>query len=201
MSLRTLINVPLSVSPSTPQSYLAESSSVVFVHGLQGHPRRTWTAAIAREPAQVPRTTKKRTFGGYLTFSKSIAPELEPAATTESPQLDVFWPKDLLAEDCDTARIMTWGYDSDVTKFFSGPVNQNTFYDHAKDLLADLNRHRSSGVGWPTLFAPKKTVLTVNQRGRPLIFVAHSLGGTFSSAFAFSFLASSNNGYIKQESS
>jgi hypothetical protein len=37
---------------------------------------------------------------------------------------------------------MTFGYDSDVTKFFDGAVNKNNFYDHANDLLRALMRER-----------------------------------------------------------
>lgn len=35
----------------------------------------------------------------------------------------VFWPQDLLPENCAAARIMTFGYDSDFSKFFNGAVN------------------------------------------------------------------------------
>jgi hypothetical protein len=54
----------------------------------------------------------------------------------------IFWPQDLLPEDCAAARIMTFGYDSDASKFFDGAVNKNNFYDHANDLLRALLRER-----------------------------------------------------------
>ena len=54
----------------------------------------------------------------------------------------LFWPQDLLPEDCAAARIMTFGYDSDISKFFNGAVNKNNFYDHANDLLRALIRKR-----------------------------------------------------------
>jgi hypothetical protein len=41
---------------------------------------------------------------------------------------------------------MTFGYDSDVSKFFGGAANQNTFYDHAGDLLGALTRKRTNTV-------------------------------------------------------
>ena len=56
-----------------------------------------------------------------------------------------FWPQDL-PEACASARVMTFGYDSDVSKFFGGAANQNTFYDHAGDLLGNLVRKRSDAV-------------------------------------------------------
>jgi hypothetical protein len=42
-----------------------------------------------------------------------------PKATVKQP--DVFWPRDILGRDSrfDDARIMTYGYDSHVTKWFS----------------------------------------------------------------------------------
>ncbi|OKL55592.1 hypothetical protein UA08_09132 [Talaromyces atroroseus] len=68
----------------------------------------------------------------------------------------VFWPQDLLRHDCDRARILTWGYDSHVTKGYES-ANKNNVFAHAKNLLANLKRDRPEG--------------------RPIIFVAHSLGG------------------------
>lgn len=67
-----------------------------------------------------------------------------------------FWPQDLLPKDCPNARIMTWGYDTVVTKGYA-PANQNDIFSHAKNLLCVLKRE--------------------HPKGRNLIFVAHSLGG------------------------
>lgn len=52
---------------------------------------------------------------------------------------------------------MTWGYDTAVTKGIAAPTNKSNIFAHAKDLLYALDRERP--------------------QGRPLIFVAHSLGG------------------------
>ncbi|KAF7171952.1 hypothetical protein CNMCM5623_004227 [Aspergillus felis] len=70
---------------------------------------------------------------------------------------DVYWPKDLLPTDCPEARIMVWGYDTIITRGITAPANKGTIFSHARDLLYDLHRERP--------------------RDRPLIFVAHSLGG------------------------
>ncbi|KAK8067630.1 hypothetical protein PG996_006742 [Apiospora saccharicola] len=69
------------------------------------------------------------------------------------------WPRDLLAQEDDfkTSRIIAWGYDSrvaEVTRY----VSQEGLSSFAKDLLADLASLRV-GVS------------------RPIVFVAHSLGG------------------------
>jgi predicted alpha/beta hydrolase family esterase len=52
---------------------------------------------------------------------------------------------------------MTWGYDTRVTKSMADRVNKNNVFAHGKDLLFGLQRER--------------------ELDRPLIFVAHSLGG------------------------
>ena len=54
---------------------------------------------------------------------------------------EVFWPRDLLSKDVQNVRIITFGYDSDVVKFF-GQVNRNQIHDHARTLVADLRRCR-----------------------------------------------------------
>ena len=71
---------------------------------------------------------------------------------------DVYWPRDLLADEhhCYNVRILTYGYDSKVTRGFSS-ANQNNLFAHAKDLLYALQREKPAR--------------------RPVIFVAHSLGG------------------------
>lgn len=50
-----------------------------------------------------------------------------------------------------------FGYDSKITKYMAGATNQNGIFSHAKDLLFGLSRER--------------------RFDRPLVFVAHSLGG------------------------
>ena len=59
------------------------------------------------------------------------------------------------------ARIITYGYDADVVHW-TRPASQNTVREHARNLVNDLAGIRQK---------PPKSV------GRPIIFVAHSLGG------------------------
>ena len=58
----------------------------------------------------------------------------------------IFWPEDFLPEYCLDARIMTWGYNSKITNFFSGPTSQDRFYEHAKNLLNAMKRERTNCV-------------------------------------------------------
>jgi hypothetical protein len=79
--------------------------------------------------------------------------DASPAAPNTS---NVFWPQDLLPEDCLRAQIWTWGYDTKVTKGYEA-ANHNSLFAHARNLLFALKRKR--------------------EIGRPLVFVTHSLGG------------------------
>ncbi|KAH6856020.1 Alpha/Beta hydrolase protein [Chaetomium sp. MPI-CAGE-AT-0009] len=74
----------------------------------------------------------------------------------------VLWPETLLSQDIPDARILTFGYDADVTKFnLSDELTEGTMEIHAADLCNRLAGFRA----------------TTNSSDRPLVFVAHSLGG------------------------
>ncbi|KAI0123435.1 hypothetical protein BJ170DRAFT_660272, partial [Xylariales sp. AK1849] len=69
------------------------------------------------------------------------------------------WPKTLLPPKLANARILTYGYDAYVAP--KGVAGSNRLIDHATNLLRDLSNERAD----------------YNASSRPLIFVAHSLGG------------------------
>ncbi|KAI9771285.1 MAG: hypothetical protein M1840_002255 [Geoglossum simile] len=94
---------------------------VVFVHGLQGHPHKTWTSDPKRDKT---RGLIRKLMG---TKSRSIKEEGNQGAEAKN----VFWPRDLLSKDFPTARIMTFGYDNSAR-------NHGTFFSHARDLLYGL---------------------------------------------------------------
>lgn len=58
-----------------------------------------------------------------------------------------------------SARVLVYGYDTNVRHTLGLPVSQNTVYDIASDFLGELEAERRS------------------HPSRPIIFVAHSLGG------------------------
>ncbi|KAL9626840.1 MAG: hypothetical protein Q9204_007002, partial [Flavoplaca sp. TL-2023a] len=121
------------------------TADIVFVHGLQGHPRKTWTCERHLEQ---PRR-----------FKELLARVRKSGRKDATKPKEVFWPLHFLPEDCADTRILTWGFDSKVSHFFSGAANQSNITAHARNLLAALKIIRLSG-----------------QR-RGLIFIAHSLGG------------------------
>lgn len=151
-----------------------------MVHGLKGHPYKTWR--FTPSPEKVDKAAAPSE-GGVLEPKSSKRLELRnnlkawikgssgkdcldqglvgsPRSTfsgTSTAVSSVFWPADLLPQVCKNARILTFGYDSNVTKYASGPTNMNSIFSHGKDFLFSLKRMRVPG--------------------RPLIFVAHSLGG------------------------
>ena len=94
------------------------SSSICFIHGLNGGSISTWTKG------------------------------------------DIFWPFNLLAHDIPDARVISWGYNAAAAHFLS-PTSTCSVKDHAGSLLNDLRGHRN----------------TQETSKRPIILIAHSLGG------------------------
>jgi hypothetical protein len=70
----------------------------------------------------------------------------------------VYWPWDFLKNDFPTARTMTFGYNTIVTKGYKA-AHQGSIFSHARDLLYALDTKRRQ--------VPD----------RDLVFIAHSLGG------------------------
>ncbi|KAL8792224.1 MAG: hypothetical protein Q9195_005180 [Heterodermia aff. obscurata] len=96
---------------------------VIFIHGLDGHPYRTWASEATK----------------------------------------TFWPAQLLPPilEEEKARILVYGYNADVTPVADGVLSKEKIHNHAQNLLAELwaNRKQQQATD------------------RPIIFIAHSLGG------------------------
>ena len=121
------------------------TSSIVFIHGLQGHPQGTWShrTTVGSESIAPTRPAKRARLHEIFYRDPKAQPTTAAGNFHESC---VFWPSDLLPEDCPNARIITWGYNSAITRFFDGAVNQGSIFAHAKDLLFDLSRARADCV-------------------------------------------------------
>ncbi|CAG7847041.1 SubName: Full=Uncharacterized protein {ECO:0000313/EMBL:CCA68224.1} [Serendipita indica DSM 11827] len=76
---------------------------------------------------------------------------------TWTAQNGVLWLRDLLSADIPNARILVYGYDADTRS--RECVSTQTIYQHADKFIKSLSRQRTD--------SPR----------RPIIFVAHSLGG------------------------
>ena len=123
-------------------------ADVVFVHGPQGHPLETSRYKTATRPSSQPFSASK-----FLRLSNAKVPVEEPSRNSG------YWPMDLLPSDLQNTRILTYGYDSKVTQAFAAPTSQNHIHRHGKSFLQALGRWRKGC------------------QNRPIIFVAHSLGG------------------------
>lgn len=125
-----------SFSRLIPRS-LTPYSSVVFVHGLQGHPETTWTyrnkAPKARtDSSHVERDQQVKKQAGLkslmnkmkffhkkdknkqeasaqygVTQGETVTPVPAVRETSASTSADVFWPLDLLSEDIPGVRVLT----------------------------------------------------------------------------------------------
>ena len=71
----------------------------------------------------------------------------------------LYWPRDLLPTTIPHGRILTYGYDTNLRHVLGPPLNQATVYDIAWNFLAALEAERRANPA------------------RPIIFIAHSLGG------------------------
>jgi ankyrin repeat domain-containing protein 50 len=139
--------------------------SIVFVHGLQGHPRRTWTC---ERPTQLG----PQVLGGATRHSHRLKKLFSRKQRTGSEdahkvqERTVYWPLDFLADDCANSRILTWGYDSKVSNFFGGAASQSNIRAHAQNLLRALMVERLNSVSHcatvPKLLADSFTVRETN---------------------------------------
>ena len=89
---------------------------------------------------------------------------------------EVNWLRDFLPLDIPKARILTWGYDANTHS--TSRISAQYIYDHARTLVSDLSLKRSlTEVQEPFSDNTRFLLRTFQTRTRPIVFVAHSLGG------------------------
>ena len=71
----------------------------------------------------------------------------------------MYWPRDLVPTTVPDARILTYGYDTHIRHWLGSAVSKSTTYEIAGDFLVSLEAERRL------------------ESSRPLLFIAHSLGG------------------------
>ena len=126
---------PSESSPIVNERKLLTEPSIIFVHGLRGHRRKTWTKD------------------------------------------GICWPEKLLPQEQTLSHVcvLTFGYDARIVNL-DGRASLNSLFDHSMNLLNALSRERKRDVSQCDV---QEVELNSNliQRERPVIFVAHSLGG------------------------
>jgi hypothetical protein len=88
---------------------------------------------------------------------------------------NVNWLRDLLPADIPQARIFSWGYEAKTHGTFS--IKSQTIYDHARSLVSDLCREGRLTEVRKAYVGIVHKLNDLQTRRRPIIFVAHSLGG------------------------
>ncbi|TVY15310.1 Protein SERAC1 [Lachnellula arida] len=140
---------------------------LVFVHGLFGHPQRTWTGQEGKSNTQgahrANTTAALYTESGHSSSQISDTPLSNLVTSSEIVGLrdgEVFWPVAILPTVLPDTRNFTWGYDAGVDAFNTS-VGHNNVEQHANDLLTDI-----------------ANLIDKHEHVKfPIIFVVHSLGG------------------------
>ncbi|KAI0419818.1 ankyrin [Xylaria grammica] len=134
---------------------------ICFVHGFTGHPERTWRSKkrMASAKTSIEKFSKRVKLSKFLQRSQQRDDLSESSSVLPITPEPPYWPRDLLPDVIPRARVLTFGYDTNIRHSLNGPISQNRLGDHATDFLSALDDCRSQ--------CPN----------RPLIFVAHSLGG------------------------
>ncbi|TGJ85233.1 hypothetical protein E0Z10_g3561 [Xylaria hypoxylon] len=134
---------------------------ICFVHGFTGHPERTWRSKKRTSNAEpsIQKLGKRAKFSNFISYSHQSDDVSEASSLVPARPEFVYWPRDLLPDIIPHGRVVTFGYDTNIRHSLNGPISQNRLGDHATDFLSALEdcRHQD----------PR----------RPLMFIAHSLGG------------------------
>ena len=130
-------------------------ADVVFIHGLGGHPRGTWCYEDIVESWQLVTEPEVSNLRSLFRRNKKAAEQWRRLQISKL----VYWPEDLLPKDFRNIRILTYGYDSKGSRFYGGPTNGRNILQQGLSLLNHLYAERLNCVD------------------RPLIFIAHNLGG------------------------
>lgn len=119
--------------------------SIIFVHGLRGHPRHTWedSRSVSSEDVGSATLSKRKAFASLF--------KSKPSASTTSRTVEdwsgkVFWPDEYLTQDIPEARIWTYGYNADAISGLFQANNKNSVSQHGRDFAARIEREIENEV-------------------------------------------------------
>jgi hypothetical protein len=139
---------------------VADISSIIFVHGLRGHPQHTWEDS--RDRGSVDRgnkdtgttTPRKRDILTALFKSKpsslastSTITSIADNVTSERRPNKLFWPGEYLTQDIPEARVWTYGYNADAIGGLFKANNKNSVSEHGRDFEVCFEREIQNEVG------------------------------------------------------
>ena len=124
--------------------------SIIFVHGLRGHPRATWKSAPAAGTERNSDAIKKQKgFRSLFKRKKGGATDEQEQAQVQasaSQAMDIFWPEQFLALDIPHAQVWTYGYNADMIGGLFQANNKNSISQHGRDLAVRLEREIDNEV-------------------------------------------------------
>jgi hypothetical protein len=87
----------------------------------------------------------------------------------------ICWPRDLLEKDLNDVRVVSWGYNANITNAFRA-ASQESIFAHAETLLGDLAQLRNETVCLATFHAWPRTNFSPTRQG-PSFLPATVSGG------------------------
>ena len=155
---------PQTFSDASGGNQLQETSSGAVLVGPQQHPEAEHPVPSAERPSLVPSFPDgvevlydRHDAIVDICFVHGLTGNRDTTWTAQGQSTP--WPKTLLPPKLGKSRILTYGYDAYIVR--KSVAGSNRLIDHATNLLNDLTTDRA----------------LCNASSRPIIFVAHSLGG------------------------
>jgi hypothetical protein len=139
---------------SRDDSSLARSPkfNIISVHGLRGHPQRTWEhRQIVANEQTTPEPSRRRRDRLNPFSRQRNATAARATADDKTISNNVFWPRDYLVDDFPETEVWTYGYNADVIGGVFQANNQNSVSQHGRDLAVKLERsieNEANSPGW-----------------------------------------------------
>ena len=111
------------------------------MHGLGGHPYKTWASSeTAGNERAIGSSSWRAKIKSHLKPTTAPSKNNSTQESASSRQQEIYWPKDYLANDIREARIWTYGYNADVIGGLFQANNKNSLSGHGRDLKVRLER-------------------------------------------------------------